>query len=69
MKPISKKVAARLNGLHKEFNRSRSLTEISTLLGIPKSTYNSYLRGLALPPVPIAQKILNLTMNNTNDLE
>lgn len=47
MKPINKKVAARFKHIQDEFHLS--LSEMANILGLNKSTYNSYLRGLALP--------------------
>lgn len=58
MKPITKKVAARLAGIQGHFRLS--LSEMANLLGLNKSTYNSYYRGLALPPLSIAEKIMEL---------
>ncbi|MCB5237156.1 helix-turn-helix domain-containing protein [Niallia circulans] len=54
MKPIKEKVAIRLKAIQKEY--SLSLSEMAMLLEIPKATLNSYLRGLALPPLSVVEK-------------
>ena len=58
MKPITKKVAARLKEIQEKYRLQ--LSEMAILLEIPKSTLNSYLRGLALPPLPVAEKVTSL---------
>ncbi|MFG3435040.1 helix-turn-helix domain-containing protein [Lysinibacillus fusiformis] len=58
MKPKINKVAARLKAIQKE--NILSLSEMAILLEINKSTLNSYLRGLALPPLPVAEKVMKL---------
>lgn len=57
MKPINKKVAARLKVIQSE--NKLSISEMAKVLKIPKATLNSYLRGLALPPLPVAEKIIS----------
>ncbi|MFY0521073.1 helix-turn-helix domain-containing protein [Lysinibacillus sp. UGB7] len=58
MKPKKQKVAARLKAIQKE--NILPLSEMAKVLEIPKSTLNSYLRGLALPPLPVAEKVMGL---------
>lgn len=57
MKPNNIKVAARLKAIQEA--SGLSLSDMAKLLEIPKGTLSSYIRGLTLPPRPLAEKIIS----------
>ncbi|MGE7983648.1 helix-turn-helix domain-containing protein [Solibacillus sp. NPDC093137] len=61
MKPIPKKVGARIKAIRIEMKLS--LTEFAEGLSITKAKLDSYERGLALPPQEIGEKIVLMLCN------
>lgn len=59
MKPDKTVVAERIKKIREE--SGLSIANMAERLGISKSTFNSYIRGLALPPKEIVEKIAYIT--------
>lgn len=59
MKPDKTVVAERIKKVREE--SGLSIANMAERLGISKSTLNSYIRGLALPPKEIVEKIAQIT--------